>query len=433
YNFAYDVLSEYVDAGYIAPLDDYIEEYGVNYRRVLDAITVDNAEAYITIGDHVYAMPTAAENPNGMYANYRFSYQKQFLDALGMEEPTTLDGLYDFLVGIRDQDVNGNGDANDEIPMMGYAAANYVLDIIGSAYQYTNSSSFLKVNDNAISFVGANDLFKETVEYIKKLVDEKLFAPESYTQDLAALQAINIQGAIVGVHTCGAMVTQAYNNETEQYYGVRPLNLLTGPYGYKATRYNPPAVNRTLVMTTACKAPEAAYRLMDFMLSEEAAMRCRFGIEGQQWEAADEGTFGSNGKQALYKLIGTQEWSLPSSNVFWFMENITYNDRVGYLAQSFSETFQDYPQTYYNGLKIRDQYMDNVTGEELPLLLMDPDTTAEYSELKNAIVSYIKEQVALFVLGDRSLSEWDQYVSELEAMGVADYVRLAQDAYDAQR
>jgi ABC-type sugar transport system, periplasmic component len=431
YDFSYDVLSEYVNAGHIAPLDEYIEKYGVNFQRVLDATTVEGAINYITIDGKIYAMPTILENPNGMYANHRFSYQQEFLDALKMEEPSTLDELYNLLVAIRDNDVNGNGDPNDEIPMMGYAAANTVLDFIGSAYQYTNGNNFLKVNDGVVSFVADNDLFKETIEYIKKLVDEGLYAPESYTQDLAAIQAINIQGSIIGVHTCGSNVTQAYNNDTPQYFGVRPMNLLTGPYGYKATRYGPPSVKRTMVMTTACKEKEAAYRLMDFMFSEEAAMRVRFGIENQHWEAAKEGLIGSNGQQALFTLIGTQEWSLPSGNAIWYTEDITFNDRTGYLGHVFNEKYQAYPHTYYNSIKIADQYMPNVTGEELPVLLMGSDMAAEYDELKNAIVSYVKEQVALFVLGDRSMTEWEQYVTELQSMGVSEYVQLAQEAYDA--
>ena len=71
------------------------------------------------------------------------------------------------------------------------------------------------------------------------------------------------------------------------------------------------------------------------------------------------------------------------------------------------------------------------TKEYLPQLIMDAEDGAEYREIRSLIVDSVNQNVVLFLLGDRSLDEFDVYCSELEAMGVERYVELAQKAYDA--
>ncbi|MCF0253329.1 MAG: hypothetical protein HUK26_03230, partial [Duodenibacillus sp.] len=60
---------------------------------------------------------------------------KTWLDKLGLEVPTTLSQLRDVLIAFRDNDCNGNGDPNDEVPMdfNGWFGAAYSLsNLIGS-------------------------------------------------------------------------------------------------------------------------------------------------------------------------------------------------------------------------------------------------------------------------------------------------------------
>ena len=50
---------------------------------------------------------------------FKFFLNKQWLENLKLEMPTTLDELTDVLRAFRDQDANGNGDPSDEIPLTG--------------------------------------------------------------------------------------------------------------------------------------------------------------------------------------------------------------------------------------------------------------------------------------------------------------------------
>ncbi|MBQ8232698.1 MAG: hypothetical protein IJZ34_12350 [Lachnospiraceae bacterium] len=46
------------------------------------------------------------------------------------------------------------------------------------------------------------------------------------------------------------------------------------------------------------------------------------------------------------------------------------------------------------------------------------------------IVDSVNSNIALFILGTRDMSEWDDFCKELTAMGVDRYVEMAQTAYD---
>lgn len=60
-------------------------------------------------------------------------------------------------------------------------------------------------------------------------------------------------------------------------------------------------------------------------------------------------------------------------------------------------------------------------------------TDAQQTELTNIstdIVTYISEHYVYFILGERSMSEWDSFINTIEDMGLADCRKIYQDAYD---
>ena len=46
------------------------------------------------------------------------------------------------------------------------------------------------------------------------------------------------------------------------------------------------------------------------------------------------------------------------------------------------------------------------------------------------IINFVNEMNAAFIMGTRSLDEWDAYLAELEAMGLNDYLQVVQVAFE---
>lgn len=426
YDVPYDVLCGYADAGLIVPLDEQYEKYGLYvYERLIPEMG-EATLGYVTYDDQLWAVPAGGNLITNLYGSEYNRIQTQFLEALGMEMPRTLDELYAFLVGVRDNDVNGNGDPSDEIPMTTYARVNFVFRMISNAYQYTDCGTYLKVNDGKVSFIANNELFKEALTFMKKLIDEGLCDPACFTQDESVCATILAQeGNNVGIYACGNTYTNSMDSEGDEYQNMRCLPNLAGPYGYKTTMYSPSGVRRTGIVTSACENVDAAFRFLDFCLSEEAGIATRVGFEGEQWKVADEGVIGRDGKQAKFSLLTTQEWVQPSTNVIWDMESFIVSSVMNGCEAA--QTAAKYPP---NMDIIEWNYEGEVTNERLPQLMMDADTTLEYNELQGIIRTAVEEAIATFVLGDRDLAEFDDYCAGLEKMGLQQYIDMAQAAYD---
>ena len=428
YIFGYDELASYVEAGYIEPLDAYIAEYGDNYYKLKDELkNLIDIDAQSTIDGHIYSVPGISTAVNNLYSKYKIRIPESFLTNLNMEMPTTLDEFYQYLVAVRDQDANGNGDPSDEIPMSGSGGKHYLIENIGNAFQYTDGETYLKLNNGKVEFIGANEQFRKTVEFMKKLVDEKLLDPAFYTQDKAMVLTLNTQEyPLLGADA--SYTSGNYDSSSELYASLHIIPNLVGPDGYKATRLYIPNVQRCMVITTACKEPAAAYRLCDFIIDEYASVVCRLGIENVHWERlpADTESIGRDGKAAWYQTIGVQEWMQPIQNTIWRNASFINDGLLNHVAEDPNGSLA---KLAVDMLKYN--LAEEVTGEQIPPLLMDPETSIEYNEVKKLVVNYVKENVAKFVLGDRSMDEWDDYVATLNQIGVDYYVQLSQEAYDA--
>lgn len=98
------------------PLEDLIEEHMPNLMAAFEA--EPSLRALVTSPDgHIYSLPKKLplrpKTGNQLFIN------QKWLDNLGLEMPETHEEFYDVLKAFKDQDANGNGDSNDEIPYGG--------------------------------------------------------------------------------------------------------------------------------------------------------------------------------------------------------------------------------------------------------------------------------------------------------------------------
>ena len=424
YNFPYDTLCSYADAGLLQPLDEYIDKWGYNLKNtILADPNLENALTYVSYDGHVYAMPSGGALITNVYGTYQPRIQTYFLDELGVELPETLDDLKAFLQKVKEN-------YPDVIPMTAYADCNFIFANISQAFQFTDITTYLKLSDGKVEFIGNNEEFRKALEYTKEMVDEGLIDPASFTQDKSVLSTQVAQdGYNLAVIACGSMIAQVYDTGSEEYNDFKLLGSLEGPDGYRSSQVSrgSAAVQSCMVITSACEYPEEAFRLFDFFLSDDFALKARVGFEGEQWEKAADGVEGRDGEQAWFITTTIpMEWQKPSTNVIWDMENFTHCCIMNHCEVA--ELGKKYPTA---AEIVGQNVMELDTKEDLPQFIMDVDDMTEYNELKNLIVDNVNSNIAQFVLGNRDLSEFDDYCAELNSMGVDRYVELAQKAYDS--
>lgn len=114
----YDLL-KYAKDGTIIPVEDLIDQYMPNFKKVLEE--APEYKSMITAPDgHIYSFPWIEELGSGksriQVVDCLPWINVEWLNNLGLKMPTTTEELKEVLIAFKTQDPNGNGEA-DEIPL----------------------------------------------------------------------------------------------------------------------------------------------------------------------------------------------------------------------------------------------------------------------------------------------------------------------------
>ncbi len=365
---------------------------------------------------------------------------KSWMDRLGIKEPTTPDEFYDMLVRFKNEDANGNGDPNDEVPLSNCTEAtgssSFMAGYLMNAFTYSNpSQKYLYLQDGKATVSYTQDGWREGLRYLNKLHSEGLMDPEAYIQDRTTMKNRNdsgdvtVFGAVPAQHT-GVLTNTNANDRWKEYIALPPL---TGPTGLCITGNSSLSnydMYRTMISASS-KNPELAFRFCDGLFaSEEVGLMAGFGEEGVTWHWARDDEIGKDGEKAVYSQIGD---AVPVEGDEYF-NNYRWGSMFAIYPNNHSKwaTAQDMsvPGTdYYE----RHLYLQTVPYKEkradismvMPSFFFQEDDNAEIARLQTTILSYVDESTAAFVTGNKSIdNDWDAYLKELENLGLNDYLAI---------
>ena len=119
------MIQTFGSEGSIVALNDYIDQYSYNAKKQLEED--EYLRKMITSTDgNIYTFWRVQYNPNEMIWNKQFLFMpwfEKYSEATGAGIPETLEEYRAMLEYFRDNDMNGNGDNTDEIPLLGNATA----------------------------------------------------------------------------------------------------------------------------------------------------------------------------------------------------------------------------------------------------------------------------------------------------------------------
>lgn len=426
--------SVYGQQGVFLPLNDLIDKYGVETKKLMETKSMFT-EIMTSQDGNIYALPMVNECYHCSLSQKMWIYQP-WLDKLGLQMPTTTDEFYNVLKAFKERDPNGNNKA-DELPLMTSATLGWYADIddfLMNSFIYNDvSTNNMIVDDHGkIDIVFNKPEWKEGLKYIRKLYQEGLFAPESFTQDATQLVAVgNHPGdVILGATPAGyqgGFITIGDDNG-KRWLDYKTVPPLKGPENVQYAAFNPVnyATGQFIIMK-GNQHPEASFRLADLLYSQEMSMNIGFGLEGEHWEKAAEGDIGINGKPATWKLLTT-----TLTNRYWGAIGPINLDADLRLGQAGGGT-EDLEVILYNEtIHKYDSYKPDLSII-VPPLVFSQEESVELAELKKMIYDYKKEMLARFVTGNLDIDQgWDTYVNTLNDMRLGRYLEIYQNAYEAQ-
>lgn len=392
---------KYAMDGAFVPLNEHFDDMP-NFKAFLDEnpTVKKNITAY---DGNIYYLPFV---PGGKPAAGWF-VRTDWMEKLGLKEPKNAQEVYDVLNAFKTQDPNGNGKA-DEVP---YFSGTKLEEL----FPLWNARKDWYVKDGIIGYGPLDEEYKTAIHNLVSWYNEGLFDQEIVTRTNNARDSM-LMNNIGGMTNDWFASTSRYNDTLKDeipgfsllpfappeniVLHARPANYQYGWGIYSGTKYL-----------------DIAVKYIDFWFSEEGSNLVNFGEEGIHWEMVD-------GKPQFT----TEFLSLDSPKV----ELNNYGAHMGFgYKQDFEYEKQWMNQIAIDGMAM---YNDgNWYAEEIPPMYMQMSAAEieEYNLLKTQIDTHTDEMFQKWILGSADFdSTYNEYVKELENLGISRLIELQQAAYD---
>ena len=442
------VVWSWAQQGVLVPLTEYWQNPEMTthlYNRVADLgcdpALVDQMLGNVTMPDgEIYTLPSYDQNLWNLMP-YRMRLNMAWLEQAGLAVPDTLDELRDLLIYFRDNDMNGNGDASDEIPMTGaygMYGGNLEAWLLGAFIHANPSTNCINVEDGKVVPAYTQDAFREGLAYLHEMYEEGLIDPLAFTQDQAMLRAtINGEVELAGM-VCSGSDSNFTIEQTKADYAI--IGPVAGPEGVRLSPTVAPTVTNRVFITSDAEDPALCFAMAEINYDTEWRARFRNGIEGENWSRDPEVMrqyklrFSYGDYDKAQNVLLENIWGKPSNNI-WNAECMPFfATQEGIINQITSFKLADLSPEELEAIDPQERHYDLYVGcqpeELLGTLVYTTEEIETLTEVKAAIDSYVGESIMAFIVGTKSLDDWDTFQSELAAMGLENYVTVMQAAYD---
>ncbi|MBR3504606.1 MAG: hypothetical protein IKO07_10270 [Clostridia bacterium] len=430
------VREAYGQAGALIPLNDYIGTLDYYHSQALAKVpeVIEGQDMWKlgrSLDGNYYGMLRLYRTLPNFYSA-RAWINRDFVAALGMEMPEeapTQEWFVEFLRGVRDNDVNGNGDPNDEVPLVGGTGwQQNVLYWILKQYTYMNyADSFLQIEDGKLSNAYTKEGFKEGLKFARSLYEEGLIPDYAFTQDNASYVAmIAAETPFVGIGVSGSCSAFGANMPI-----MDPIPVVQGPDGYAVCGYFSQNPNFEQCITKDCEHPEAAFRMFDAENYEKDFILVqRWGEPGVDWVLAEEGSRGMYDEMGLpgYFTVLQSVWGVPQKS-HWagkFLGGVDYDN----LNSRFTWDGNEANNEYKNALAVAKQ-VNYKPDEYIVKIIYSVEEQEDWANTRAAIATYVKQSMAEFATGVRDIdAEWDSFQEAIKGMGSEELLAMDQAAYE---
>ena len=216
---------------------------------------------------------------------------KAWLDKLGLPVPTTAEEFYNALVAFRDNDMDGDGDASNEVPF-NITQKFWTSKILQGANSwgiagYTNASKshYFQLKDGKVTSTVDTDEFRAFLEYYNKLIEEGLINMDCFSETSDQRSAKLLSGS-VGCFWSWTPEDVGDLELAKEYVVLPPFQALEGVEPVKSgTRDKETFYNNGFVISADCENVEALLHWWNY-LSNSLEMKyfVKFGEQGGSWD-----------------------------------------------------------------------------------------------------------------------------------------------------
>ncbi|MCI8441236.1 MAG: extracellular solute-binding protein [Provencibacterium sp.] len=385
---------------------------------------------------------------------FTIKIRQDWLDKVGMEMPQTIDDFYRALEAFQQQDVNGNGVADERLAVQtdtcnttwGGFFDNGIAQWFGLAPYVFNMD--YQTGQCMVPFL--QEGFIPYVEFMKKCVDNGLlYLGTDIGKNNTGITTALTQN-VVSAYFFPANSDQASSNDPDEIYAVMPIiqgaagidPVMEGSRGYKSWDYHAFSSNVD---------PQAAAAFLDVIISLDYSKWYFMGVEGQTCEVVD-GLYRYTGPTTAEEVRstgwGSGEYVVRStalSNIqlhgifsTYKGEALLWDSFDDYLnsayyqeveSQSYKEHYKTNIVTWCENAKKLNMY--NMNSDLAMICPMATEAEAEIiDQYKDDLYTYMDELFANLVNGTWAVSDYEAYKAKLYELGLQEMIDVYQSQYD---
>ncbi|WP_081238437.1 ABC transporter substrate-binding protein [Streptomyces viridosporus] len=417
----------FVSSGAVLPVSEYAHLMPHFQAKVKKWRLQPEVDSLRQSDGRYYLLPGLHEK---VKAGYSLALRTDVLERHGLSLPTTWDEVYQVFKALKEEypdryPFSDRWSTNTPFPV------GALFQYLGQAYGVRAGWSYLNTSWDAEAekfvFTGATDAYRQVVEYLHKLVAEKLMDPESFTQtDDEAVKKLLAQKSFAISANPQELVQNYRYNLGKQVEGatVEMIPVPLGPAG-PVVLGGSRLENGMMISSKALDGDDfvALMQFVDWLWYSDAGQEfCKWGVENVTHTRSGPGAYEL--KPGI-SLMGSDPGAPKDlQKDFGFFNGVfTYGGSWALVSSSFGPDEKE--------------FQDAMAGrEQLPV---DPPHPLRAEEQERATLwdtplkDHVTQNTLRFALGKRPLSEWDDYLAELRAKNMDQFIDLHNQAHERFR
>ena len=411
-----DLINQYGMEGAFMPLNDLIEEYAPDFKKILDE-NPDIKGAITAADGNIYQIPFVYES----LVSEAWFVRQDWLDAVGMEAPTTVDELHDVLTAFVNEDPNGNGQKDE----------------VGYFTRLTNTDNVLK---GLLSLFGIQDAwhtdeegnvgvglyseeYKEAIKSVSQWYAEGLIDPEIFTRGSNARDILFPENNGGVIHDWIPSTTGYNEKLQESVPGFKVVGILP-PTDVNGDQWEVEARARLSGAGWAIGAnnehPEETMKYMNFWWTEAGRRLQTYGVEGDTYTMVDG------------EPVYTDKVLNATNPINDYMRQI--GGQIEDMASLHDNSYERF-MSDEEGNRVTKMYEESGRVNKMNVKLPAVSFTQEELDVVNSkwqpCRNYMLEQLQKWTFDGSTIdAEFDQYMANLKSMGIKDVIAAYQSAYD---
>lgn len=357
--------------------------------------------------------------------NYMLWINTNWLKEAGMEKPTNNQELLDVLRAFQDLGMPLYGSEK--------VISSRVITWLINLFTYYNRQRPFTVSEDGktLTHTATTEAYRDALKYCYDLYAEEILNDMAWTASgsgMAAVLTPQSGEAMVGLAVAHLTVAAAQDNMVLAEY--EPL----ANWGY-AVREDISCYLSTFI-TTDCQNPDKAFEVLMTLFSKEGSVFVRYGAEGINWEKPDEGAKSDVGLDAEYKIIAdplkmqnTSNWGKMGSTLVYMAEG-----ELAQMAEGASEWLKLKAKLHGEASRLFEEAEKNNNPEYVcPVLRLTAAEEEQYDITITNVETFISRAQTEFIKGERDPyndADWNAYLKEANDLGLEDYMKVHQMAYD---